>query len=68
MIAEIEPVEQLVLQIRQLSSLQRYQLIQRITETLMPAIDEATTPLQFGKYRSDHMSGLEDFTIFELSS
>lgn len=38
MLAEREPVEQIVAQAKQLSPEQRLRLIQRITETLLPAI------------------------------
>jgi hypothetical protein len=65
MIAEIEPVEQIVLQVKQLSPVQRLRLIQRITETLLPALASSSTPLQFGKYQSERMSTLEDFAIAE---
>ncbi len=41
MLAELEPVEQLVSQVEKLSPEQRLRLIQRITETLLPAATPA---------------------------
>ena len=38
MLAALEPVEQIVLQAQQLSPEQRLRLIQRITDTLLPAV------------------------------
>jgi len=65
MIAETQVVENIVLQVKQLPPEYRLRLIQRITETLMPAFSHQAKPLQFGKYKSDKMSTLEDFAIAE---
>ena len=65
MLAEVEPIEQIVLQAQQLSPQQRLRLIQRITDTLLPTYGQRSTPLQFGKYQSGRMSTLEDFTTAE---
>lgn len=65
MITDIEPIEQIVFQVKQLSPPQRLRLIQRITETLLPAFSHSSTPLQYGKYQGEHMSTLEDFAIAE---
>ena len=42
MLAALEPVEQIVLQAQQLSPEQRLRLIQRITDTLLPAVISST--------------------------
>ncbi len=65
MLAELEPIEQIVLQAQQLSPQQRLRLIQRITDTLLPAYRPPSTPLQFGKYQSSRMSTLKDFATAE---
>lgn len=65
MIAETQVVENIVLQVKQLSPEYRLRLIQQITETLIPSFRHHSKPLQFGKYRSDKMSTLEDFAIAE---
>lgn len=65
MIAETQMVENIVLQVKQLSPEYRLRLIQRITDTLLPSFSQQTQPLKFGKYKSDKMSTLEDFTIAE---
>lgn len=65
MIAETEVVEDIVLQVKELSPAQRLRLIQRITETLISSLARPSHSLQFGKYKSDKMSTLEDFAIAE---
>lgn len=65
MIAETQVVENIVLQVKQLSPEYRLRLIQRITDTLIPSFVHQSKPLQFGKYKSDKMSTLEDFAIAE---
>lgn len=65
MTAETQLVENIVLQVKQLSPEYRLRLIQQITETLLPSFKHQAKPLQFGKYKSDKMSTLEDFAIAE---
>ena len=65
MIAETQIVENIVLQAKQLSPEYRLRLIQQITETLIPSFSYHSKPIQFGKYKSDKMSTLEDFELAE---
>jgi hypothetical protein len=66
MIADTQLLEKIIVQIRELSPEYRLRLIQRITETLIPSsVSPEPKPLQFGKYKGNRMSTLEDFTIAE---
>jgi len=66
MIADTQIMEKIVVLVQQLSPEYRLRLIQRITETLIALpISQEPKPLQFGKYKSNKMSTLEDFTIAE---
>jgi hypothetical protein len=68
MATEIQVVENIILQVKQLSPESRLRLIQRIIETLKPPFTHQSKLLQFGKYKSDKMSTLEDFSIAEWHS
>ena len=63
MIAERQMVENIVLQVKQLSPEYRLRLIQQITETLIPSFSYHSKPIQFGKYQSSKMSIVEDFAL-----
>jgi hypothetical protein len=66
MLADAQMLEKIVVQVRQLSPEYRLRLIQRITETLLPSPPpQQSKPLQFGKYKGNRMSTLEDFAIAE---
>jgi len=66
MIADAQLLEKIVVLVRQLSPEYRLRLIQRITETLIPSsASQESKPLQFGKYKGNKMSTLEDFAIAE---
>ncbi len=66
MIADPQLLEKIVIQIRELSPEYRLRLIQRITETLIPSsASPESKPLQFGKYKGNKMSTLEDFAVAE---
>jgi hypothetical protein len=66
MIADTQLLEKIVVLIRQLSPEHRLRLIQRITETLIPSsASPEPKPLQYGKYKGNRMSTLEDFAIAE---
>ncbi len=66
MIADTQIMEKIVVLVQQLSPEYRLRLIQRITETLIPSsVSQKSKPLQFGKYKGNRMSTLEDFTIAE---
>ncbi len=66
MIADPQLLEKIIIQIRELSPEYRLRLIQRITETLIPSsVSPESKPLQFGKYKGNKMSTLEDFAVAE---
>ena len=66
MIADMQLMEKIEVLVQQLSPEYRLRLIQRITETLIPSsLSQESKPLQFGKYKGNRMSTLEDFTIAE---
>ena len=65
MIAETQIIENIVLQVKQLSPEYRLRLIQQITATLIPSFAYHSKPIQFGKYKSSKMSTLEDFELAE---
>ena len=65
MLADAQELENIITQVNQLSPEYRLRLIQRITETLISPASQKSTPLQYGKYKGDRMSTLEDFTIAE---
>ena len=67
MIADTQLMEKIIVLVRQLSPEYRLRLIQRITETLISSseLQPEPKPLQFGKYKGNRMSTLEDFTIAE---
>jgi hypothetical protein len=66
MIADTQLLENIVSQAKQLSPENRIRLIQRISETLLSSsVSQKAQPLQFGKYKGNRMSTLEDFTIAE---
>ena len=66
MLVESQELENIVTQIKQLSPENRLRLIQRITETLLkPTVSSKTQPLQYGKYKGNRTSTLEDFAIAE---
>jgi hypothetical protein len=66
MIADPQLMEKIVDLVQQLSPEYRLRLIQHITETLIPSsVSPETNPLQFGKYKGNRMSTLEDFRLAE---
>lgn len=62
---DMQVLENIVTQVDQLSPEYRLRLIQRVTETLLPFPSQESKPLQFGKYKGNRMSTLEDFSIAE---
>lgn len=65
MFADAEMLETIITQVHQLSPEYRLRLIQRVTETLLAPSQPISKPLQFGKYKGNRMSTLEDFAIAE---
>lgn len=65
MLADAQVLETIVAQAEQLSPEYRLRLIQRVAETLLPSPPQKPKPLQFGKYKGNRMSTLEDFAIAE---
>jgi len=67
MIAEMQLLDNIVIQVQKLSAEYRLRLIQRVTETLLkpPSMLQQSQPLQFGKYSEGRMSTIEDFVIAE---
>lgn len=65
MLADAQVFESIVTQVNQLSPEYRLRLIQRVTASLLPFPPQRSKPLQFGKYKGNRMSTLEDFTIAE---
>lgn len=66
MLADSQTFEKIIGQVKQLSPEYRLRLIQYITETLMQAPPgQVAKPLQFGKYKGNKMSTLDDFTAAE---
>lgn len=65
MIAEPQIIDKLLVEIEQLPPENRIQLIQRISETLLPMQMETSTFLQYGKYAGGKESTLDDFAIAE---
>ncbi|MCB9151773.1 MAG: hypothetical protein H6641_23710 [Caldilineaceae bacterium] len=65
MVADAQILEDIVLQVNQLTPEYRLLLIQRISASLLPFTTTKTTPLQFGKYKNNKMSTLEDFAVAE---
>lgn len=65
MLADVQVFESIVTQVNQLSPEYRLRLIQRVTASLLPFPPQQSKPLQFGKYKGNRMSTLEDFTIAE---
>lgn len=65
MLADAQVFENILTQVNQLSPEYRLKLIQRVTASLMPFPTQQSKPLQFGKYKGNRMSALEDFAIAE---
>jgi hypothetical protein len=65
MLADAQVLENILTQVHQLSPESRLRLIQRVTATLIPFPQQESQPLQFGKYKGNRMSSLEDFAIAE---
>ncbi len=65
MLADAQVFESIVTQVNQLSPEYRLRLIQRVTASLLPFPPQQTRPLQYGKYKDNRMSTLEDFAITE---
>ena len=66
MVADTQHMEKIIVLVKQLSPEYRLRLIQQITETLIPSSEsQQPKPLQFGKYKGNKMSTLEDFAIAE---
>lgn len=65
MLNDMEVLENIITQVNQLSPEYRLRLIKRVTETLLPFPSQESKPLQFGKYKGNRMSTLEDFAIAE---
>ena len=65
MLAETQVLENILQQVNQLAPEYRLRLIQRITASLLPFTPKKTRPLQFGKYKNNRMSSLEDFSVAE---
>ena len=65
MLADAQVFESILTQVNQLSPEYRLRLIQRVTASLLPFPSQQTKPLQFGKYKGNRMSTLDDFAIAE---
>ena len=65
MLADAQVFENILTQVNQLSPEYRLKLIQRVTASLMPFTLHQSKPLQFGKYKGNRMSTLDDFAIAE---
>ena len=65
MLADAQVFESILTQVNQLSPEYRLRLIQRVTASLLPFPSQQSKPLQFGKYKGNRMSTLEDFAIAE---
>lgn len=65
MVADADVLDDILKQVNQLSPDSRLRLIQRVTATLIPYPVQDSKPLQFGKYKDNRMSSLEDFAIAE---
>ena len=65
MVAENQLLENILVEITRLSPEFRLRLIQRITDSLLGSFQQPFTPIQFGKYKSNKLSTLEDFAIAE---
>lgn len=65
MLANTQVLENILTQVNQLSPEYRLQLIQRVTASLLPFPPQQSKPLQFGKYKGNRMSTLDDFAIAE---
>lgn len=65
MLADVQVFENILTQVNQLSPEYRLKLIQRVTASLLPFPSQQTKPLQYGKYKGNRMSTLEDFAIAE---
>ena len=65
MLADAQVFENILTQVNQLSPEYRLRLIQRVTASLMPFPTQQSKPLQFGKYKGNRMSALQDFVIAE---
>lgn len=65
MLADAQVFENILTQVNQLSPEYRLRLIQRVTASLLPFPPQQSKPLQFGKYKGNRMSTLEDFAIVE---
>ena len=66
MTTDTPTVEQIAAQAQQLSPDDRLRLIQRVAETLIPAVQiRPPQRLQYGKYKGGRMSTEEDFLIAE---
>jgi hypothetical protein len=62
---DMQLLENIMTQVNQISPEYRLRLIQRVTETLLPFPSQESKPLQFGKYKGNRMSTLEDFAFAE---
>jgi hypothetical protein len=65
MAADADVLDDILKQVNQLSPDSRLRLIQRVTATLIPFPAQDSKPLQFGKYKDNRLSSLEDFAIAE---
>lgn len=67
MIAEMQLLDNIIIQVQKLSAEYRLHLIQRITETLSKPSSTSlqSRPLEYGKYSGGYMSTWEDFSIAE---
>ena len=65
MIADAQVLENILTQVNQLTPEYRLRLIQRVTESLLPFAPQQSKSLQYGKYKGNRMSTLDDFVIVE---
>ena len=66
MTTDTPTLEQIAAQAQQLSPDDRLRLIQRVAETLIPAVQiRPPQRLEYGKYKGERMSTEEDFLIAE---
>ena len=67
-LADAQMLEKIIVLVKQLSPEYRLRLIHHITETLLSSPPQKSKPLQFGKYKGNRMSTLEDFARAEWRS
>ncbi|MEW5987025.1 MAG: hypothetical protein AB1791_10365 [Chloroflexota bacterium] len=66
MVTNVQTMEQIVVKAQQLSLEEQLRLIQRLIETLLPAVQPKQPRLwRYGLFRGENMSSEEDFVMAE---